>query len=212
MPCRWICLNLETPGKTKMTNKNWAWTETCFHTLASEMVLRLCVIKIKMFIFLPLPPAIFFQCRRCQEQNLPFPWCHLFFPFCLITAAWTPANSNCPFALHCLGLCCMFNLTRLFTVDNWSGRLKLQTGVHKDASALHLTALSLHRLISQKSGGAGTAIFMKPHSVSPPAAKFASPCLEDRASSACSSFHGVFFLPFLRNIYGTFYVLLLLCW
>lgn len=79
VPCRWICLNLKTSERTKMTSKNRARTETCFHTLASEMVLRLCVIKIKMFIFLPLSLCNIFSVPKMSRAEFTLPLMPSFF-------------------------------------------------------------------------------------------------------------------------------------
>lgn len=171
--CRWICLNLKTSERTKMTSKNRAWIETYFHILASEMVLHLCVIKIKMFIFLPCSLCNIFSVLKMSRAEFTLPLMpSFFFPSCFITAAWTAANSNCTFALHCFGLCCTFNLTRLFNVDDWADRLKLQPGncTPQDAHTSHLTALSLHRLISLTSGRGSTANSVKPCLLSVPEA------------------------------------------
>lgn len=150
---------MKTSGRTKTTSKNRARTEISFHTLASEIVLRLCVIKIKMFIFLPLPLQYFFSAEDVKSRIYPSLDAIFFSPSCFITAAWTAANSNCTFALRCLGLCCTFDLTRLFNVGNWADSLKLQTGdcTPQDANTSHLTAVSLHRLISLTSGRGNTA-------------------------------------------------------
>lgn len=76
-----------------------------------------------------LPLQYFFSAEDVKNRIYPSLDAIFFFPSCFITAAWTAANSNCTFALHCLGLCCtLFSLTRVFNVDNWADRLKLQTG------------------------------------------------------------------------------------
>lgn len=80
VPCRWICLNLKTPERTKMTSKNRAWTETCFHTLASEMGLHLLVIKIKMFIFLLLPLRNIFSVLKMSRTEFTLPLMPSFSP------------------------------------------------------------------------------------------------------------------------------------
>jgi len=55
-----------------MTRKSRAWTETCFHTLASEMALCLRVIKIKMFFFFPLSPQqYFFSAEDVKNRIYP---------------------------------------------------------------------------------------------------------------------------------------------
>lgn len=113
-----------------------------------------------------LPLQYFFSAEDVKSRIYPSLDAIFFFPSCFITAAWTAANSNCTFALHCLGLCCTFNLTRLFSVDDWADRLKLQPGNYtlQAAHTSHLTALSLHRLISLTftSGRGSTANSVKP--------------------------------------------------
>lgn len=64
-----------------MTSKTRAGTETCFHTLASEMVLRLRVIKIKMFIFLPLPLCNIFPVLKMSRAEFTLPLMPSFFLF-----------------------------------------------------------------------------------------------------------------------------------
>lgn len=63
-----------------MTSKNRARTEISFHTLASEMVLRLCVIKIKMFIFLPLSLCNIFSALKMSRAEFTLPLMPSFFP------------------------------------------------------------------------------------------------------------------------------------
>lgn len=106
-----------------------------------------------------LPLQYFFSAKDVKSRIYPSLDAIFFSPSCFITAAWTAANSNCTFALRCLGLCCTFDLTRLFNVGNWADSLKLQTGdcTPQDANTSHLTAVSLHRMISLTSGRGNTA-------------------------------------------------------